>query len=210
MRMISLSLFSVIILSTSIIFGSDYEKFQAGMQKVSPAELITLDGVKHKGRILYVKDSFLLFWEATAPYESDNINEFGIIYPYSEIERIGFKSSKNAFAGSAGGALAGVSTGMVYGERMYERQAGSCLRFPIELYLLRYGCIFGGVGLIVGGIFGSIFDKENFPIKGDYKTYRELLPIISQNTIFPYYLPVEIDNFINQKRQKATLPEPKE
>lgn len=189
-------------LTTAFLSAGNNEQFQIEMKKVSCLEIITIDSIKHTGRILYVRDSFLLFWETTLSFESNYLDKYGIIYNYSDIERINIKSAKNAVASLTGGALVGVSSGIVYGERVYQREAGSCFRLPIEYYIIKYACIFGGTGSVVGGIIGSIFDKEGFSIKGDFDLYRKILPTINQHAVFPYYLPVELHNFIQESKKR--------
>jgi len=61
--------------------------------------------------------------------------------------------------------------------------------------------MFGGSGAVIGGIIGSIFDKEGYDIKGDYNLYRKILPVINQHAVFPYYLTVELHNFIQEQKR---------
>jgi hypothetical protein len=67
--------------------------------------------------------------------------------------------------------------------------------------LLKNGCIFGGSGFLLGGLLGSIFDKQGFIIEGNLKSFQQAAYILRKNSVFPFYFPVELYKFLEDQEK---------
>jgi hypothetical protein len=157
----------------------------------------TPNGVRLTGKLLLAQDSSLVLWGSNNPYNWRSMRKSGKVVPVSDINTITLKSAgESNFDSGAGygaiiGTLAGALTGVVI-ESGWTSSEGS----GIAIVSL------GIVGAISGTLFGAIIGAStNEDIRGELggsaDAYRESLPVLRENAVFPDLPPPELKALTN-------------
>jgi len=160
-------------------------------QNVPLCEIQDTIGIIHKGRILYVSDSCVIFWSSNKSYDSSKINDYTIVLPYSNISKINV-SKKRSIKYPIGGCLFGSLIGSIIGYN-----AGKNDEFFGPGIFAALGSLSGGlIGTLAGTITGGIMRIESYAVEGKYENYRTIIPKIKKHTLFPFAPPSELQPFL--------------
>jgi SH3-like domain-containing protein len=167
--------------------------FTKGMSIKDTVKSVIHESDKLVGRILYVTDSFLVFWQTKEQYDSSKINYYAIKIPYYDIEQISihrYISSSIAF-GSAGGCLAGIGIGYIVASGMNEDYFG-----PVIMSVSALGL---GSGTLIGGVVGLVKNvQNNRSVNNDLTKYKASILLLKKNSIFPFAPPPELHSFLEE------------
>jgi len=171
-------------------------------RKVPLCEIQDTMGIKHLGRILYVADSSVIFWQSNESYDSSKINDYTIVFPSSNISKINVYKKLNAkYYANRGciGGLFGSVIGAIVGYYIVERWDATFAALGAWSGGLSGGVI-GAVGSTITTAITSAFmkiDKRYF-VKGKYEIYQAVILDIRKQSLFPFALPSELHSFLEK------------
>jgi hypothetical protein len=173
---------------------------ESGWVQKSKVRVNYNDRFKPIGRILYVADSFLIFYKTNMQYDSRLISNFSVKIPYSEIEKIAIKSSNKflrAIPGVVIGGLGGYSVGYLLSS---QQSTGNDVNDLINVFGQE---LVGGYCCMGGGIFGGlistqIMGNKTLTINSQHTNYYKFLLILKKNAIFPFAPPSELQPFLEK------------
>jgi hypothetical protein len=169
-----------------------------------------INSIKHNGRILYVADSFLIFWKTQKPYDSRIINDFSIKIPYSEIDKVSITTTgKNkllwVIPGVAIGSLAGSYMGYLLSSSSDQTQETGDVVNDFANALgdafaegITMGCCMTSGGILGGLVSTQILAYKNVMINGEYAQYKSFSLALKKSSIFPFVPSPELQPFLEK------------
>jgi hypothetical protein len=192
----SLSLTSLAPEDSSIIVKDE------AVKPLSPNSIIRVvlrNNAEYIGRILFLNESLLLFWKSVEPYDESKTDEFAMVVPSREIQRIIVQRKTHIKSGLGYGFLAGAGAGAIMGFASGDDEEGFFQTTAGQKALIG-GIFFGAAGASIGGIISAVAGiDDDYDIAGNEETYRSVVPALVKNALFSTMLPPGLQALLSQK-----------
>ena len=161
--------------------------------KGNGAKIITRNGETFHGKLLYANDSLVVLWQSSDDFNWRTLEYSAKIIHFSDIEIITIERDSKFWTGFAIGApiggltLAGLAAAL-----------SAALSGNVHADFVAYALLVGGAGAgLLGGLTAAVLSNDiERELHGSYDKYRELLPDITERSVFSAYPPPEVQRLI--------------
>ena len=152
----------------------------------------TFTGDELHGILLFAGDSSVFLWQSKDEYNRHTLQFIGKSVPYSNIKNIQIVREGKFWSGFGQGFLYGGLTGAaIAGVSLAAGAEGYALLVILPLPI--------SLGLLVAfhaGFIAAILSNDIYrELDGSADEYRDILPLLKENTVFPSYPPPELQHF---------------